>query len=274
MKIGLHESTWWYTSIDPIDGIKIAKKIGFDAYDVFPGHEISIKQKRAIRETLEENGLKCSALTLVATALSDFSDAVRDFTTRWVKENLDFAYDLEAETFCLPLGEYVWEKQEIRPEIQWNWTVEKVREIGDYAQGLGIPVGLELHAHKTSLIYSVDLMKKFLDDVNHPFVMANADVSHLHIMKDPPKKLWDLKGRIVHVHFSDNNGIVHGDLPPGRGTAPLKEYLRTLNEMGFDGTATIELEFSPDPDKIIEWVTEAYVNTARMMSELGIRSKT
>jgi len=47
-----------------------------------------------------------------------------------------------------------------------------------------------------------------------------------------------------------------------------------LNEMGFDGTATIELEFSPDPDKIIEWVTEAYVNTARMMSELGIRSKT
>ena len=35
--------------------------------------------------------------------------------------------------------------------------------------------------------------------------------------------------------------------------------------------ASIELEFSPDPTKIIEWVTEAYRETEKLLQEIGIR---
>ena len=81
-----------------------------------------------------------------------------------------------------------------------------------------------------------------------------------------------MKGRVVHVHLSDNNGKVHGDLPAGRGSAPLKDYLRILKEMKYDGAVSIELEYSPNPAKIKDWVEEAYVRTAKMMDDLRIRS--
>jgi sugar phosphate isomerase/epimerase len=73
------------------------------------------------------------------------------------------------------------------------------------------------------------------------------------------------------VHFSDCDGKVHGDLPPGRGTVNFTPYLQQLKNLGFDGTISIELEYSPQPEKIVEWVTDAYRETNRLMQNLGIR---
>jgi D-psicose/D-tagatose/L-ribulose 3-epimerase len=65
---------------------------------------------------------------------------------------------------------------------------------------------------------------------------------------------------------------VHGDLPAGRGVTPIKDYLAAIRDTGYDGTVSIELEYSPDPDQIVEWATEAYTSTAQIMRELGVRS--
>jgi D-psicose/D-tagatose/L-ribulose 3-epimerase len=35
---------------------------------------------------------------------------------------------------------------------------------------------------------------------------------------------------------------------------------------------SIELEYSPEPSKIVDWVREAYRETDKLMSEVGIRS--
>ena len=53
---------------------------------------------------------------------------------------------------------------------------------------------------------------------------------------------------------------------------PIKEYLQAIIDTGYDGTVSIELEYSPDPDKIVEWAAEAYQGTAGIMDELGVRS--
>jgi sugar phosphate isomerase/epimerase len=53
---------------------------------------------------------------------------------------------------------------------------------------------------------------------------------------------------------------------------PIREYLAAIRDTGYDGTVSIELEYSPDPDKIVEWATEAYTETARIMDELGVRT--
>jgi hypothetical protein len=37
------------------------------------------------------------------------------------------------------------------------------------------------------------------------------------------------------------------------------------------GVLSIELEFCPEPEKIMAWVSEAYCETARMMVEVGLR---
>jgi len=123
-----------------------------------------------------------------------------------------------------------------------------------------------------SLVNSVDTMLRFLDDVALPNVLANCDISHLHLVRVPPKEVKRLTGRIAHVHLSDCNGKTHGDLPPGRGVTPIKRYLAAIRDTGFDRTVSIELEYSPQPDKIVEWVTEAYERTDAIMRELDCRS--
>ena len=79
------------------------------------------------------------------------------------------------------------------------------------------------------------------------------------------------EGQISHAQRSDCNGEVHGDLRPGRGCTPIIDYLRVIRDTGFDRTVSIELEYSPEPDKIVDWVKEAYEKTDEIMQELGCR---
>ena len=45
-----------------------------------------------------------------------------------------------------------------------------------------------------------------------------------------------------------------------------------IRDTGYDGTVSIELEYSPDPDKIVEWTQRAYDGTAEIMREIGVRA--
>jgi len=137
-----------------------------------------------------------------------------------------------------------------------------------------VQIALELEPFPLSLVNNVDTMVRFLDDVNHPAVQANIDVSHLCLSKVAPEELRRLKGRAIHVHISDCDGKRHGDLPPGRGVVDFAPYLREIKALGIDGAVSIELEYSPQPDQIEAWVAEAYRETDRLMIEAGLRSAT
>ena len=97
------------------------------------------------------------------------------------------------------------------------------------------------------------------------------DVSHLLLSRTPPEELRRLRGQAIHVHLSDCDGKVHGDLPPGRGVVDFPPYLREIKDLGIDGTVSIELEYSPEPDKIVDWVREAYTATDRLLQAAGLR---
>src|SRR5262249_13770950 len=122
-----------------------------------------------------------------------------------------------------------------------------------------------------SLVNDVDSMSRFLDDVNHPAVRANIDVSHLQLSKVRPEELRRLKGKAIHVHLSDCDGKVHGDLPPGRGVVQFGPYLREIKDLGRDGAVAIEREYPPQREKIGEGVREAYEATDRLMRQAGLR---
>jgi len=168
------------------------------------------------------------------------------------------------------LGEYIWERQVIPPGEQWATGVKHLKALGEYAAGLGLQIALELEPFKLSLLNDVASMVRFIDDVNHPAVRANIDVSHLCLAGVKAEELRRLKGKAIHVHISDCDGKVHGDLPPGRGVVDFLPYLREIRDLGIPAMS-IELEYSPEPDRIGEWVTEAYTATDRLIKEAGIR---
>lgn len=273
MKLGLINSAWLGTPVGTAQGIHLTKEIGFDSVDIFADPlELSPQELRNIREACAANSLPVVSTVCCALGIADFNAPVRRFHIDRAKRFLDLSYDLRGKNLLLVLGEYIWNQEVIAPQDQWNWAVEGVRELGSHATQLGLEIALELEPFALSIINSIDKMDRFLSEVAQPQVKANVDVSHLALAHDPAEKIAKLAGRIGHVHLSDCDGVKHGDLPPGRGVVDFPPYLKALADAQFDGTVSIELEYSPEPAKIVDWVREAYQSSSGMMAALGIRS--
>ncbi len=271
MRLGLISSAWVQTGKDTIYGIRKTKELGFDSIDIFTDPlDLDVKEKVAIKRECDRLELPIVSLPCVALGLADFNNSVRRFHLDRTRAYLDLAYEYEAHNVLLVLGEYIWEQQVIAPEDQWSWAVESVRILADHAASLGVKIALELEPFKLSILNNIDAMERFLDEVNSPYVGANIDISHMVLSGTPATALSRLKGRAFHVHISDCDGKVHGDLPPGRGVVDFLPYLREIKELGIEGAISIELEYSPEPDRIEEWVQEAYEATARLLREAGI----
>lgn len=273
MKLGLINSAWAQTGRDTAYGIKKTKDIGFDTIDIFADPlNLGETETLTIIGTARECGLPIVSVCCVALGLADFNDAVREFHLYRCRRYLDLCAAFGARNLLLVVGEYVWQQEVIAPEQQWQWAVEGVRQLGEHGHSIGVKIALELEPFKLSLINSVGSMRRFIDDVGLPAtVRANCDISHLHLVRAEPGEVAALKGLIEHVHLSDCDGQVHGDLPPGRGVTPIASYLEAIRDTGYDGVVSIELEYSPVPDQIEAWVAEAYDETDQIMQALDCR---
>ena len=272
MKLGLINSAWVQAQQPTVFGLQKTKEIGFDTVDIFvdPLH-VDVLERRRIKDECDRLELPIVSLACVAVGLVDFNESVQAFHRDRVQAYLDLAYEYEARNLLVVLGEYIWNREVIPPEEQWRAGAENCRRLGDYAAQRGLEIALELEPFPLSLLNSVDSMVRFLDDCDHPAVKANIDISHLVLSDVRPEELRRLKGKAAHVHISDCDGRVHGDLPPGRGVVPFEPYLKEIKDLAIDGAVSIELEYSPEPDKIIQWVTEAYRETDKLLRAAGLR---
>jgi D-psicose/D-tagatose/L-ribulose 3-epimerase len=273
LELGMISSTWIGTKVGLEEGIRAAKEIGFDTYDVFEDPlDIDDDTRRLIKETADGVGLPIRSLVCVAFGIVDFNPSVRRFTLDRIKAYVDQGAYLGARNVLLVVGEYFWDGEVFPNAAIWDMSKEMVKEAGEYAQAKGLEIVLELEPFDQALLKDIDELVRFVREVDHPAVRANADISHLHLSNASFEDVAKLKGLIGHIHLSDCDGKVHGDLPAGRGVTPIKEYLQAIVDTGYGGTVSIELEYSPDPDKIVEWAQEAYDGTARIMDEIGVRS--
>lgn len=272
MKLGIINSAFVQAGVDTATGLKHISRLGFDCVDIHT-EAVGISQKEisTVAKTCAKLKLPIVSLPLCSLGLADFAEPVREFHIGRTKKFIDLARTWEAKNVLLVLGEYLWQREIIGPETQWQWAVEACRRIGDYADKRGVDIALELEPFRLSLLNSVGEMARFVDDCNHPRIRANIDISHLVLSDASPLELKQLRGKAIHVHLSDCDGKVHGDLPPGRGVVKFAPFLQAIKELEIDGAVSIELEYSPDPKRIVEWVEEAYLGTDRLMAQAGLR---
>lgn len=272
MKLGIINSAFNQAGVDTATGLRHIARIGFDCVDIFTeAMTITADEKRLIADTCRQHNLPIVSLPVVATGLIDFNDPVRDFHVERCRRFIDLAAELGARNILLVLGEYLWQREVIPPSAQWGWALETCRRLGDHADRKGVDIALELEPFRLSLLNNVHEMARFIDECAHPRVRANIDVSHLVLADVGPAELGRLAGKAIHVHISDCDGKVHGDLPPGRGIVKFAPYLQAIKELAIDGVVSIELEYPPDPARIVEWVEEAYTSTDRLMRLAGLR---
>jgi sugar phosphate isomerase/epimerase len=272
MKLGIINSAFQQVGIDTVTGLKHIRRIGFDCVDIFTeAVGISRKEIATVARASKKLQLPIVSLPVVAAGLIDFNDPVRAFHVERCKKYIDLAREWNAKNILLVLGEYIWQREVIPPAAQWQWGIETCRELGDYAARKKIDIALELEPFRLSLLNNVHEMVRFVDECNHPRVRANIDISHLVLCDTSPQEVAKLKDKAIHVHLSDCDGKVHGDLPPGRGVVKFAPYLQAIKELAIDGAVSIELEYAPEPDRIVEWVEEAYRETAKLMDLVDLR---
>jgi D-psicose/D-tagatose/L-ribulose 3-epimerase len=272
MKLGIINSAFQQVGVDTVTGLEHIKRIGFDTVDIFTeAAGITRSEVSLIARSTERLHLPVVSLPVVALGLIDFNQPVREFHVERCKKFIDLARDLNAQNILLVLGEYVWQREVIPPQAQWQWGIETCRILGDYAGRKEIDIALELEPFRLSLLNNVKEMVRFVDECNHPHVRANIDISHLVLSDTGPAELRLLQDKAIHVHLSDCDGKVHGDLPPGRGVVKFAPYLQAIKELEMKGAISVELEYSPEPGQIVQWVEEAYRETARLMELAGLR---
>jgi sugar phosphate isomerase/epimerase len=272
MKLGIINSAFYQAGVDTATGLKHIARIGFDCVDVHTeACDISKIEISLVANTCEKLGLPIISLPVCSLGLADFATPVREFHIERTKKFIDLARTWGAKNVLVVLGEYMWQREVIPPEAQWSWALETCRHIGDYADKKKIDIALELEPFRLSLVNSVDAMVRFVDECNHPRIRANIDISHLVLSDTSAAEVKKLKGKAIHVHLSDCDGKVHGDLPPGRGVVKFGPYLQAIKELNMNGVVSIELEYSPDPAKVVEWVEEAYEGTAKLMEMADLR---
>jgi sugar phosphate isomerase/epimerase len=272
MKLGIINSAFSQAGVDTTTGLKHIARIGFDCVDIFTeAMTISAEEKRIIASTCEKEDIPIVSLPVVATGLIDFNKPVRDFHVVRCKRFIDLAAEFGARNILLVLGEYLWQREVISAVDQWRWAIETCRILGDYADAKNLDIALELEPFRMSVLNNVGEMVRFVDECAHPRVRANIDISHCVLSDCGPDSISRLKGKAIHVHISDCDGKVHGDLPPGRGIVKFSPYLQAIKDLPVAGVVSIELEYSPDPTRIVEWVEEAYRETNRLMNLVGLR---
>ncbi|MDR1060014.1 MAG: sugar phosphate isomerase/epimerase [Clostridiales bacterium] len=112
-----------------------------------------------------------------------------------------------------------------------------IAEFCEWCSGEGLLVAMELEPEALHVLNSVDAMADMLERVGCANLYANVDIGHLNILREPPESLEKLKGRMIHMHISDNCGLAHTNSVIGEGNADIRAYIDAAISLGIDETA-------------------------------------
>jgi D-psicose/D-tagatose/L-ribulose 3-epimerase len=267
VEVALVDAVWEGTPFQGARGLSLAREIGFDAIDVaFDPVDRTESEIDSFVTAIESARLPVRSVICVSLGIGgDYNLSVQAFHVERAKRHLEFGQRLGANNMLLVIGEYIWQQEIIGADEQWASAVRNVREVANHADGLGLDLALELEHWKYAFLNSVPAAAKFMHDVDVDACKMNLDLNHLWAMRVDASEINALSGRISHAHISDCHGDIYENLPPGRGTAPLADYLAALIQTGFDGTLSLELGPPPDGEDVEGWVREGFAGTRALI---------
>ena len=129
-------------------------------------------------------------------------------------------------------------------ETDINAVYDRLRAIGENAAPLDIKVCLETHP---DMVHNGDIALKTMQAVNHPNICVNFDTGNVYYYNHDVTAVTEVQKIIKHigaVHLKDTNGGYRTwNFPTlGEGVVDFKAVFQTLNDAGFYGPFTMELE--------------------------------
>jgi len=180
------------------------------------------------------------------------SQAAYDSTLAGLKADVDFALELGVTQVM------VWEGTHPPFKISQIAMLDTLTRLFEEAIAYGRPHGVRFLAepHPFTLGMDLDFMKQLCDRLGREHFGILFDFCHFGVGKPTSyvDAIYALGDRIQHLHYSDSDGLsseLH--FPPGKGTLDLAATDKALLDIGFSGSATLDMYGYPLPEKGYQW---------------------
>lgn len=302
-RIGFLTSCLPETSLEAL--IRWIRGTRFDALEVaawpsgsdrkYKGRHIDVDSFNAsadpIRDLLAETGTTISALAYYDNIL-DADPAVREQVRSHLRKVIDAAAALNVNL----VGTFVGAHPNLTPSESFREIVKEFRKILSFAKDRGVRIMIE-NCPMTgwskfnapgNLAYSPELWNALFHELPFENFGLNFDPSHLYWLGiDYERAVRDFCEKIFHVHAKDcellpeglyRYGIYGPQLTsrprdagwwryrlPGNGSIDWKGFIGALDDAGFEGTLSIELE-DPEWEGSEEKIKAALIRGAEFLS--------
>lgn len=149
----------------------------------------------------------------------------------------------------------------------------RLRLVGDVAARHGLTIAIETHPNLAS---NGEVARGTIEAVAHPSIRVNYDTANVHYYNHGVDSVAELRRALPYVaavHLKDSKGLYESfDFPPvGQGIVDFPAVFRLLDGAGFNGPATLEIEFlqHPDPEGEFARVLRESVAYLRETGELA-----
>lgn len=211
--------------------------MGYDMLEIAGSPEAY--DTKTIGKLLKDHGLKCwGSVTLM---LEDRNLLAKDKSQRlksiqYVKDVITMVKELEGQMVSVVPGTVGKIIPDGRPEEEWKWAVESMKEVYEYAESCGILIGIEpINRFETYFINRGDQALALAQEVG-PNCGVCLDTFHMNIEEENTyDAIRRAKGRLVGFHVADSNRMA-----PGMGTINWPKIIETLREVEYDKVLSVE----------------------------------
>ncbi|MBS1263480.1 MAG: hypothetical protein MAG715_00662 [Methanonatronarchaeales archaeon] len=226
-----------------------------------PGRDGEARAEKLVR-LADASGMEVFALSAHLDFVSP-NDDLREASVERFKRVIDAAPLFDVDRVVTASG-YLHGR---RPsEEMGERLLESMREVGEHASGRDVTVVLEPEPEK--YLRTPEQTVELIEELGADGFAACADLSHAVALDATTREYMEGLGRhLAHVHLDDGEyGLhPHRHQVPGRGEADLRDALEYLEESGFDGWVSVEL------NQHTENPASAAAEAAGFLRESGLR---
>lgn len=255
------------------EGMKIAATLGIQGVQIyattgeFSPETLTDAKKAEYKKILSENNLTVSALCGDMGGYGFEIEADNAERIEKTKKIIDLAVEFGANIVTTHIGVIPDDKSNPRYSVM----LDALTKCGLYAKEKGVTLAIETGPEMANTLLA------FLKDTKGG-VGVNLDPANFTMVtgQDAVEAVYILKDYIVHTHAKDGimldenqdpTDVYHAfavggvealnactgfkEMPLGEGQVDFKNYIKALNEIGYDGFLTIEREVGDHPEEDI-----------------------
>jgi sugar phosphate isomerase/epimerase len=127
--------------------------------------------------------------------------------------------------------------------------IKSLREIVNQSKKYKVDVMLE-NVPLSNGVHNINQFRYIIDNIDKLFV--HLDIPHAFTsggMASVLEYINTFSDKIIHIHWHDNHGIKDEHLPIGEGFIDHQKAVKTLKDIGYDRTITLEVFTNNDDAK-------------------------